>query len=391
MSILIKNGHLHTMTEQNVIDADLLIENGKIKKIAKNIEAEDAETKVWDAAGNNVYPGFIEPHCHIGISEERKGTMGDDCNESTTPITPYLRAIDGINPMDAAFTKAVRAGITTVNVGQGSNNPIGGQWLIMKTAGSRSIDDLLVKEPSAMKLAFGENPKVSYGDKDEMPATRMAIAAMIREELYKAKQYCEDRKDSSKKKEFKPDFRKECWVPVFEKKIPLKCHVHRADDIMTAIRIGKEFGLKVTLDHCSEGHLIVEEVKKSGYPVIVGPTMTSRSKQEVENLDFKTAGILNQAGILVAITTDHPVTLIETLPLCAGMVAKSGLGVLEAIRAITINPAKVLGISDRVGTLEEGKDADITIYEGNPLEIFSNCLCTIIRGKVCYDSREQDE
>lgn len=388
MRMLLKNGRLHTMTEQGVFEGDVLIEHGKIKQIAKKIEVEDPEMKVWDVSGYEVYPGFIEAHCHIGISEERKGTIGDDCNEMTTPITPYLRALDAISPMDAAFTKAVRAGITTVMVGQGSSNPIGGQWLIMKTAGARAIDDLVVKEPAAMKLAFGENPKVNYGDKDEMPGTRMAIAAMIREELYKAKQYCEDKKDAAKKKDFRADFRKECWIPVFEKKIPLKCHVHRTDDILTAIRIGKEFGLKVTLDHCTEGHLIVDEVKRSGYPAIVGPTMTARNKLEVENMDFKTAGILHQAGVLVAITTDHPVTLIETLPLCAGMAAKSGLGVEEGIRAITVNPATILGISDRVGTLEEGKDADLAIYEGNPLEIFSNCMATIIGGEVCYDWRE---
>lgn len=390
MRLLIKNGVIKTMAGMDLSSGDLLIEDGKIKRIDKYIEVENSEdTKVWDVKGCNVLPGFIESHCHAGITEERKGVSGDDGNENTDPITPYLRALDAISPMDAAFTKALQAGITTVMVGPGSSNPIGGQFLLMKTAGSRVIDDLVVKQPAAMKLAFGENPKSMYGDKDKMPSTRMGIAALIREELSKGQEYWQEKKEAEKNKEpFKKDFKKECWIPVFEKEIPLKCHVHRTDDIMTAIRIAKEFDVNLTLDHCSEGHLIAKEIKAAGYPAIVGPELASRSKIEVENMNFKTAGILNKAGVLCSITTDHPVTLLQSLPLCVGLAVKHGLDMEEGLKAITINAAQICGISHLVGSLEVGKDADITIYRGNPLELFSQCMGTIIRGDVYYNYLE---
>lgn len=393
MRLLIKNGNIQTMAGMTLSPGDLLIEDGKIKRIEKNIEVEDSDDMtVWDVKGCNVLPGFIECHCHAGITEERKGSSGEDANESTDPITPYLRALDAIAPMDAAFTKAVQAGITTVMVGPGSSNPIGGQFLLMKTAGSRVIDDLVVKQPSAMKLAFGENPKCMFGDKDKMPSTRMGIAALIREELTKGQQYWKEKKAAAKKKEpWKQEFRKECWIPVFEKEIPLKCHVHRTDDIMTAIRIAKEFDVNLTLDHCSEGHLIAEEIKAAGFPAIVGPDLASRSKIEVENMDFKTAGVLSKAGVLLSITTDHPVTLIQSLPLCAGLAVKHGLDMEEGLKAITINAAKICGISHLVGSLEVGKDADITIYQGSPLEVFSQCMGTIIKGKVYYNYLDEKQ
>lgn len=391
MKLLLKNGHIMTMAGKDLDCGDLLIEDGKISKIEKEIKMEPSiGLQIWDVQGYNVLPGFIESHCHIGITEERKGKTGDDGNEITTPITPYLRALDAISPLDAAFQKALKVGITTVMVGPGSSNPIGGQFLLMHTAGARVIDELVVRAPSAMKLAFGENPKMLYGDKDMMPSTRMAIAAMIREELTKAQEYWREKKEAEKKQEeFKKDFRKECWIPVFEKKIPLKCHAHRTDDIMTAIRIAKEFDLEMTIDHCTEGHLIAEEIKASGFPAIVGPDLVSRSKIEVENMDFKTAGVLHHAGVLVSITTDHPVSLIQSLPMCAGLAAKSGLGMEEALKAITINAAKICRISEMTGSLEVGKDADITIYKGNPLEIFSQCMGTIIKGNICYDYQKE--
>lgn len=393
MRLLIKNGTIMTMAGNDLPVGDLLIEDGIIQQIEEHIEPEYAdELTIWDVNGCNVLPGFIESHCHIGITEERKGKTGDDGNEITTPITPYLRALDAISPMDAAFSKAVKVGITTVMVGPGSSNPIGGQFLLMKTAGARVIDELVVREPSAMKLAFGENPKMLYGDKDIMPSTRMAIAAMIREELMKGKEYWQAKKEATKKKDkFQIDFRKECWIPVFEKQIPLKCHAHRTDDIMTAIRIAKEFDLNMTIDHCTEGHLIAKEIKAAGFPAIVGPDLASRSKIEVENMDFKTAGILQKEGILISITTDHPVSLIQSLPLCAGLAAKSGLGMEEGLKAITINPAIICGIDQQVGSLEVGKEADITIYDGNPLEIFSQCMGTIIHGKICFDARKEKD
>lgn len=336
--------------------------------------------KIINAAHCIVMPGLLEAHCHMGITEEKKGMEGDDCNETVNPITPYLRAIDAINPMDAAFDDALRAGITGAMIGPGSANVVGGSFAFLKTHG-RNVDKLIIKAPAAMKAAFGENPKVNYGDQGKSPATRMAIAAMLREELFKASEYREKKKNGSLKE---PDFKYECWLPVLEGKIPLKAHVHRADDILTAIRIAKEFQLNMTLDHCSEGHLIAEEIKASGFPAIVGPDLASRNKIEVQNMAFKTVGILNRAGVKTAITTDHPVSLIQALPICAGLAAKSGMDEMEALKSITIYPAQICGVDKRVGSLEKGKDADIVLFNGNPLEIATRVMCTLINGEIAY-------
>ncbi len=365
------------------------IEKGKIAQIGDmdelgHIPVKDGRTDVIDAEGRLVMPGIIEAHCHMGITEEKKGMEGDDCNENVQPVTPYLRAVDAVNTMDAAFDDAVRAGITSAMIGPGSSNVVGGQFVFVKTKGRR-IDDLIVLAPAAMKIAFGENPKVNFSGQGKMPVTRMAIAGMLREELFKARQYVEKRKKAKKEGEgFEKDFRYECWVPVFERKIPLKAHVHRVDDIFTAIRIAKEFGLKMTLDHCSEGHLIAEEISKEGFPAIVGPDLSSRSKIEVQNVAFKTAGILSAAGVKVAVTTDHPVSLIQSLPICAGLCVKSGMEEDEALRAITIHAAQICNVADRVGSLEIGKDADIAVFDGNPLHSATEVYCTLINGEIAY-------
>lgn len=366
----------------------LVIDNGKIKELGPvktgtpvSAIREKGKDQIIDATGCIVMPGLIEAHCHMGITEEKKGMEGDDCNETVNPITPFLRAIDAINPMDAAFDDAVRAGITSAMIGPGSSNVVGGSFAFVKTHG-RSIDKLIVKSPAAMKVAFGENPKVNYSGQNKSPSTRMAIAAMLREELFKAQQYMEKKKKGMAMTE--QDFRYECWLPVLKGEIPLKAHVHRADDILTAIRIGKEFHLSMTLDHCSEGHLIAEEVKKSGFPAIVGPDLASRNKIEVQNMAFKTVGILNQAGVKTAITTDHPVSLIQALPICAGLAVKAGMKEEEALKSITIYAAQICGVDHKVGSLKAGKDADIVIYNGNPMEIVTRTMCTIIEGEVIY-------
>lgn len=384
-SILITNGRIYTMKEKNDIPSDILIENKTIKKIAKHIDRdENHDAQIIDAKGNWVMPGLIEAHCHIGISEEKMGVEGDDCNETMKPVTPYLKAIDAINPMDAAFHYAIRAGVTSAMVGPGSSNVVGGQFVFMKTNGRR-IDDMVVLEPAAMKIAFGENPKKNYSGSNMPPSTRMSIASMLREELTKANKYYLDKQAAlDSNNAFEEDFGMECWIPVFKKEIPLKAHVHRADDILTAIRLAKMFDLNMTLDHCTEGHLIAEHIKASGFPAILGPNLASRNKDEVQYMDFKTAGILSKAGIKVAIMTDHPVSLIQCLPLCAGLAAKAGLGIEKGLRAITINAAEICNVSARVGSLEEGKDADIAIYDGNPMEIFTHCLYTIIDGEIAY-------
>ena len=385
--MLIINGKIFTMADRNYEDGyirihkDKIAELGEMKDLSKEYELDKNE-EIIDAKGAWVMPGLIDAHCHVGIVEEKIGLIGDDCNETTTPVTPHIRALDGVNPMDAAFHDAIMAGITSIMTGPGSSNVVGGQSLFMKVQG-RCMEHMVVKAPAAMKIAFGENPKVNYGEKDIMPGSRMGIAGMLREELFQAKLYME-KKEQEKISAGEEDFRMECWLPVMRREIPLKAHVHRADDILTAIRIAKEFNLKLTLDHCTEGHLVVDEIIESGFPVIVGPDLTSRSKLEVKNVSFKTAGILEKAGVKTAIMTDHPISLIQYLPLCAGLCVKHGLSVEGGLRAITINAAEICGVANLVGSLETGKDADIAIFSNNPMEVFTRTLYTIINGKVVY-------
>lgn len=307
-----------------------------------------------------------------------------ESKEQTNPVTPELRAIDAVNPMDPAFHDAIAAGITSVMAGPGSANVVGGQFVFMKTQG-RCIDNMMVKNPAAMKVAFGENPKTAYGDKNQYPSTRMATAALLRKTLFQAVQYKKDKESGKLDKE---DFVLEPWIPVLNKEIPMKAHAHRADDILTAIRIAKEFDVDITIDHGTESHLIADEVKASGFPVIVGTDLTARSKLEVQNMDFKTNKILHEAGVLLAITTDHPVALIQYLPICAGLAVKAGLPVEEGLKAITIYAARICRVDDRVGSLKKGKDADIAIFTGNPMEVFTKTLYTIIDGEIVYENHE---
>jgi len=387
--LLIKNGKIFTMTGENFESGCILIKDKKIIKVDKELDTSAYETfEKIDAQGLWVMPGLIDAHCHIGITEEKKGFEGDDCNEMTDPLTPYIRAIDAINPMDSAFHNAICSGITSVMVGPGSSNVVGGQFAFIKTKG-RSIDDMVILEPAAMKIAFGENPKTNYDSMKKVPTTRMTIAALLREELFKAKQYQKEKINCDEN--FELDFRKECWLPVLNNQIPMKAHAHRADDILTAIRIAKEFNVGLTIDHCTEGHLIADEIKNSGFPAIVGPALASRNKIEIQNMDFKTAGLLNKKGIKVAITTDHPVTRIQYLPICAGFAVKEGLDMEEGLKAITINAAEICNVSDRVGSIEVGKDADIAIFDGNPMETFTNTIYTIINGEIVYDRSKDAE
>ncbi|MDE6901787.1 MAG: amidohydrolase [Lachnospiraceae bacterium] len=388
--LIIIHGNIKTMEGRDYEDGFLQIKDSKIVAVGRMEDCDPVllrdrkRVQVIDARGNLVMPGIIEAHCHMGITEEKKGMEGDDCNENVNPVTPWLRAVDAINPMDAAFNDAIKAGITSAMIGPGSANVVGGQFAFVKTHG-RCIDDMIVKAPAAMKVAFGENPKVNYAGQNTSPATRMAIAGILREELFKARTY-QQRKQ--KEPDMSPDFRYECWLPVLTGEIPLKAHAHRADDILTAVRIAGEFGLGMTLDHCSEGHLIVEELREAGFPAIVGPDMASRNKIEVKNMAFKTAGILSRHGILTAITTDHPVSMIQFLPICAGLAVKEGMPPEEGLRAITINAAKICGVDSRVGSLAAGKDADVVIFDGNPMEVFTSALCTIINGKIIYYDEE---
>lgn len=383
--LLIKNGMIYTMGKAGILQGDILIDNGKIKAVGKDL-AVDAK-QVIDASGFNIYPGLIEAHCHLGLHESSIQFEGNDVNESTDPITPQLRAIDGINPMDETVRLACSHGVTSVCAGPGSANVIGGTFTTYKTNGT-CIDKMIIKDNVAMKVAFGENPKRVY--QNSKIKTRMQTAAYLRETLLKTKEYLAKKEAAGDDISKRPvlDMKLEAMIPVIQKKMPLKIHAHRADDILTALRIVKEFDLNCTLDHCTEGHLILDEVKASGFPALVGPSLGNKSKFELKEKSFNTPGILNKAGVKIAIITDSPVIPQEYLSLCAALAVKHGLDEMEALKAITINPAEILGIADRVGSLESGKDADLVFVKGNLLSYEAEVKKTMINGEIVYESEE---
>lgn len=380
--LLIKNGHVKTMAGEDIIGGSVLIgDDGKIAAVGKDI-AEEGCYDVIDAEGRLVTPGCVEAHCHIGVIDSAMRWEGSDVNEMSDPITPQMRAIDGIYPQDEAFENAVKYGVTSALTGPGSANVVGGSFVAIKLTGKR-VDDMIIKNPVAMKCAFGENPKGCYGQSGKKaPITRMATAAMLRELLFKTRAYMAA-KEAGKDPSF--DMKLEAMIPVLKKDIPLKAHAHRADDILTSIRIAKEFDVRLTLDHCTDGALIADELAKEGYPAFVGPTLGSKTKIELRNKSFDTPLALHRAGVRVSIITDAPVIPLEYLPLCAGLAVNAGLPENEAWRAITVNPAESTGIGDRVGTLEVGKDGDVVIWQNNPITtVGAGAFVTVIDGKVVY-------
>lgn len=397
--LLIKNGKVLTMAGTNYDNGYILIDEGKIIKIGENFYTLDKslfidkEIEEIDAEGNYVLPGLIDAHCHVGLCEDSVGFEGEDGNEMTDPVTPHLRAIDGIYHSDRAFVEARENGITTVVTGPGSANVIGGQFAALKTYGRR-IEDMIIKEPVAMKVAFGENPKTVYNEKRQTPMTRMATAALLRESLIKAKEYklqMDDYindKDNCDKPEY--DIKLEALLKVLNKDIPLKAHAHREDDILTAIRIAKEFDINLSIEHCTEGYLITDILLKEGISAVIGPLLTDRSKIELKNQSLKAPAIMNKAGIKVAIMTDHPCVPIQYLCLCAAMAVREGMPQEEALKAITINAAEIVGISDRVGSIEVGKDGDIAIFCGHPFDLRTRVITTVINGKLVYRRNNND-
>ncbi len=382
--LLIKNGYVKTMAGADIENGCLLIgDDGKIAAIAEKIE-ETKEMTVLDAGGRLVTPGCVEAHCHIGMQDSAMRWEGADVNERSDPLTPHMRAIDGINPIDETFSLAIEHGVTSACTGPGSANVVGGSFAAIKLVG-KCVDRMIIKNPVAMKCAFGENPKGVYGQSgSKAPVTRMATAAMLRDLLFKSRNYLAA-KEAGKEPNF--DIKLEAMIPVIKKEIPLKAHVHRAYDILTAIRIAKEFDVLLTLDHCTDGELIVDELAAEGYPAFIGPSFGSKSKIELSNKSFATAGALHAAGVPISIITDSPVTPLERLPMCAGYACSEGLPYEEAWRAITVNPANQTGIGDRVGSLEVGKDGDVVIWRDDPLRVIgAKAFVTVVDGEIVYRS-----
>lgn len=388
--LCIKNGIIHDAIHREPFRGDILVEEGRIKALGENLEIPQG-TETLDAEGLQVYPGFVEAHGHIGLDGYGIGYEGMDYNELNDIVSPQLRGIDGVKPFDPAFAKAAAAGVTCVCVGPGSANVLGGTFTAIKTVGKR-VDDMVVKDGIAMKCAFGENPKRVYRDKKD--SCRMTTAALLREALFKAKEYLEKKEaageDISKRPAF--DIKLEALIPVLKGEIPLKAHAHATEDIFTALRVAREFQVKITLEHVTEGHLIARELAEENVPVAVGPTLTNASKFELRNKSWRTPGVLAKAGCQVSIITDSPVIPQEYLPLCAGLAVQAGMEPFAALQAITINPARHAGIEDRVGSIEPGKDADLVITDGCPFEVSTKVKHVFLNGKeVTVYPEDRDE
>ncbi|MBQ8994597.1 MAG: amidohydrolase [Oscillospiraceae bacterium] len=381
--MLLKNGNIHDAVNRDAYIGDIRLENGKIVEIGTQLEPLEGE-EIYDAGGAQVYPGFVDAHSHLGLDNYGMGFEGHDYNEMGDMVACQLRGIDSFYPQDKAIPMALSGGVTTVGVGPGSANVLGGTFFAVKTFGN-CVDDMIVRDPVAMKCAFGENPKRCYKDKGD--SARMTTAAKLREMLFAAKDYLARKELAGEDLRSRPkyDMKMEALIPVLKGEIPLKAHAHRADDICTAIRIAKEFGVRLTLEHVTEGHLIVEELKRANVPLAVGPTLTNASKIELVNKTFDTPGILARAGLQVSIITDAPVIPEQYLPLCAGLAVKAGMDPFDALKAITINPARHLGVEDRVGSLEVGKDGDVVVADGDPMESSTKVLAVFLDGKKVFE------
>ena len=386
-AVAITGGRVVPITGPDIEQGTVLIENGRISAVGDAVEVPDG-AEVIDAAGAWVLPGFIDAHAHVGVSEEAEGWAGQDTNEMTEPVTAQVRAIDAINPADLGFRDAIGGGVLAVNVNPGSGNPIGGQTVALKCWG-RTVDEMALRQPSGMKSALGENPKRVYGDQKKTPSTRLGTAAVIRGALVAAANYLErvDAEQSKPEADRKPvdrDLKLEALGLVLRRQIPWRQHCHRADDIATAIRIADEFGYDLVIDHGTEAHLLADIIAARGTPVIIGPLFTSRSKVELRNRSLANPGRLANAGVTIAITTDHPVVPIHFLVHQASLAVKDGLDRENALRALTINPARIAGIDDRLGSIEPGKDADLVIWSGDPLDVLSRAVRVFVDGAEIY-------
>jgi imidazolonepropionase-like amidohydrolase len=385
--VAIAGGRVVPIVGAEIDGGTVLIENGKIAAVGASVDVPDG-ARVIDAAGSWVLPGFIEAHGHVGVSEEAEGWAGQDTNELTEPVTAHVRAIDAINPADLGFRDAISGGVLAVNVNPGSGNPIGGQTVAMKCWG-RTVDQMVLRQPSGMKAALGENPKRVYGEQKKTPSTRLGTAAVIRGALVDAANYlqridAEQAKPAADRKPVDRDLKLEALGMVLRREIPWRQHCHRADDIATAIRIADEFGYDLVIDHGTEAHLLADIIAARDIPVIIGPLFTSRSKVELRNRSLANPGRLARAGVTIAITTDHPVVPINFLVHQASLAVKDGLDRDTALRALTINPARIAGIDDRLGSIEPGKDADLVIWSGDPLDVLSRAVRVFMDGAEIY-------
>lgn len=388
--LAIINGRVLTMAGPVYERGIVLIEKGKIKAVGDRVRVPK-EAEIIDAAGKTVMPGLIDPHCHVGIFEEIYRVEGSDGNENTDPVTPHLRAIDAVYPEDEGFRDALSGGVTTVVTGPGSANVIGGEMVAMKTYG-RVIDKMVIKAPVGLKIAFGENPKRVYGGQNKTPMTRMATAALLRETLTRAQNYSMKKQQAAKEpdKAFEKDLKMETLLRVLKREIPVRAHAHRADDIMTAVRIAEEFNLRLVIEHCTEGYKIAAELAEKNIPAIVGPVFTSRAKVELKDRSLENAGELVAAGVKIGIMTDHPVIPINYLSLSAALAVKAGLDEAAALQAITCQAAEIVGIADRVGSLEPGKDADIIILNGPLLELKTLVEMVFINGELAFENESHE-
>ena len=379
--MLFYNARIFTAISETIENGYILVGGGHILDVGP-MRFCPRDTDRFDLGGRTVYPGFIDAHCHIGMWADGSGFEGDDGNEDTDPATPHLRAVDGLNPNDRSFREALMAGVTTVVTGPGSANPVAGQLAILHTYGE-SMDKMVVKAPFAMKFALGENPKNTYHEKEEAPSTRMATAAIIREQLFKAQRYLRD-KTAAGNPEDEPEFdmKSEALSGVLDGSMQAHFHAHRCDDIFTAVRIAKEFGLKAVLIHGTEGHLRAKELAKAGVPVIVGPVLGARIKPELANQEEYNAAVLKENGVTVAICTDHPEVPIQFLPLSAAIAVRAGMDHDDALRAITSVPAKILGLEKKIGSIAPGRIADFSVFEGDPLSVYEKPVWVVAGGEI---------
>lgn len=383
--LYIRAEKLYTVSHGVIPDGVVAVEGHRILRVGPATEIAAPEgARVLTAAVAT--PGLIDAHTHLGVSEQGLGFEGADYNETVDPATPHMRAIDGINPHEEGFADAVAAGITAAWVTPGSANVIGGQGATLRTHG-RTVDQMILQPFSALKAALGENPKRVYNAKNKI-TTRMGNAAAFREWFYKAKAYLEKQERARTAGTEPPeyDLRLEPIAAVLRGEVPVRIHAHRHDDIMTAVRLCTEFGLRFTIEHCTEGHKVVDELRTAPglVGVVVGPTMSAKSKVELRDKSWETAGVLAAAGIRTAITTDHPVIPIQYLPLAAAYAVKAGMDPDLALRSITLSAAEIAGVGDRLGSLEPGKEADIALFDGDPFAVSTRTVATVIAGQVVY-------